>query len=57
MKTYLVTITKNVTAEVEVQASSEEVAERRACKMALEGRAEFHADYDALDVVEVERID
>jgi len=57
MKTYLVTITKNVTAEVEVQASSEEVAERRACKMALEGKAEFHDDYDALDVVDVELID
>ena len=57
MNTYIVTITKNVTAEIEVQASSEEVAERRACKMALDGKAEFHDDYDELDIVDVERID
>lgn len=55
MKTFLVTISKRVTAQIEVQTSNESVAERRALKMADEN-AEFFDDYDYLDVIDIEEL-
>ena len=56
MKTYLVTISKTVTAEIEVEARSEEDAEKIAYGEAEKGKAEFYDDYDEMEILDVEVI-
>lgn len=53
MRTFLVTITKTVTTEVEVSAQNEESAEKKALKEVRSGNVEWHDDGEP-EVVDID---